>query len=154
MSEQESMEAVEKVVAKAARSVVRMVPALDLEEVLSESTTIALEAVRSYKSDRGMKLTTWVYECVWKRLISNLRSGSWQRRFSKAGIDVPEGMASKESFDINRLMMEVSGNARVAIRTALEKDQKKTALVRTLREEFAWEMDLIREVFQEIREAL
>ncbi len=152
MNEADAMIAMAPLVRKAAQRVHRRVPSMDLDEMVEEMSPVALQAIRSYQTNKGMKLSTWVYSCVWKRLTSSIRTTAWQRRFTINRGELLD-QARPERFDLDKLMNEVSGPARVAIRTAMDKGSKKST-VRFLREEFAWERSLIRKVFEEIAEAL
>lgn len=129
-------------------------PGLDREELLGESQIIALKAIRTYQPMKQTTLLNWVWVCVWRFLNMSCRSKTWRQRVSTkpmVGIsEVPE----KSHFSLKELLSEVSDIAGEVITLALDRELKKTNLIKALRQEFGFEKDLIQRVFEEVREAL
>jgi len=130
---------------------------LDQTELVQEAQIPALHAIRSYKKGKT-SLGVYVFVCVKNWLIAKSRSKEWVRRFSKSP---HQGLVmepkEKQRFSLEKLLLEVSEEAKQAIKLALELECSKKELTKTLYSasiEFCWEKEQIKRVWEEVREAI
>lgn len=118
--------------------------ALDLEDFEQEITLCVLEAERSYQPDRGMKLSTWLYQRTPQLLIDRFRrtrrmARAHQPRTHEAGIALAEYLdapayqiadATAED-DFTAVEQRIDAQAAVALladRAAVDLDMRIVAL--------------------------
>lgn len=152
MDETEMMLSVQGNIQCLTRRVCRDYSDLDRDELVGAAQIIALKAVRSYRSDKGTTLSTWVNTCLWKYFCAQVRSKKWRRLHSKQCPMVAK--QHRQRFSLESLLRQLSDEASMAIGLALDYGLDRQMLLNCLVHEFAWSGELVRKVWREIREVL
>jgi hypothetical protein len=126
------------------------------DDLLAEGRLAYMTAYRGWNPDK-MKLSSWVREQVWYRLLEGNRS-RWITRHEPTELKTDD-LLSRRAFDLERWLEEISPDARLVAEKALELEQAKTnrcrrsMLIEWL-SELGWAGRRIAESFREIAEAL
>jgi DNA-directed RNA polymerase specialized sigma24 family protein len=121
---------------------------LDAQELFQEVQIPALLAIRKWQEGKGTKLSTYVYLCVKRWLISK------GRRKQHKMEQIPIGTLPARSFSLRRLFTDLNTDlAKIAVRLALA-GLSQREIIKSLQEDFALEVEEIGQVFREVREAL
>lgn len=145
----------------------------DLEELFSEARLHFMKALRSHDPTKGL-LGRRVRKVVWYGLLDTKRIQT--KRASKlprvhrfdvrqgkvrpdeAGTDDLGQLPARRSFDVDRFLADLSEDASVVVKMALEKPRPAVGQVRDLIEsilcDLGWAYRRVREAFDEIRDVL
>lgn len=131
----------------------------DYEELLSIAHYKFMKALETWKPDRGA-LTTRVRQLIWYGLLDHINrpylNGS---RVSILTGTTLSNLPSKQRFDLEKVMSEVSPDAREVVRRALRssksgtQNKKRAALAEALLD-LGWAAQRVLEAFREVQEAL
>lgn len=135
------------------KSIVARFHGYDQEELLNEAIVLALQAMRSYDSSKGTTIETWigtiVHNGIYAIVTNKTKATAFRPPESREDIE----FIREREFDLNKVLIEVSDNARVAILLALEKKPDRYGMKRLLRA-LEWSTKRIKEVYAEIQEVL
>lgn len=128
---------------------------LDRYELRGEAAIFTLKAIRSFKPDKGMKISSWIYRVVQQKLEQRAQWATWRQRMAKSTyVEGEERHNHPYPGYVQSLTFQVSEEAKSAILLATHTGMRKRELSKTLLQEFGWERSLLKKVFEEIKECL
>lgn len=128
----------------------------DKEDCIQEIHMAFIEGYNSYNPERGVKLTTHLYNFTKNKMLHILRH---RRKWRKEWSDAPcIDFLQRNSFSLDTLLLEISEEAQTVVKLALEKENMKPCKIKeTLKEllrDLGWSGSQIMSVFSEIMRAL
>lgn len=126
---------------------------LELEEIHREAIVFALEAIRTYSTKHGARLSTWISRIVRCGLIEKTRGNRWQRFAIQSWPVWNEDVPQNSDFDFRRLLLEISEDAASIVKIALN-DSLTRDVLRQVLSDLGWSKFRIQKTFEEIRNAI
>lgn len=158
----------ERLVYSLARDFCFIHPHLELEEIQREAVMFALEAIRTYTTKHGARLSTWISRVVHCGLIEKTRGNRWQRFAIQSWPVWNEDVPQNSDFDCRRLLLEISTDAASVIKIALGREFNRywedgvensdfeypRSVLNQILADLGWTNLQIKKVFKEIRDAI
>lgn len=123
----------------------------DFDDLMSEANECFMLACHSHNPNKS-RLITWVHQKVWYGLLESARvHAKRNKRYAPANL---ENVQSKLTFDVERLLSEVSADAANIINLIVyDNKDKRSAVIQHLLS-IGWAAERILESFREIKDAL
>ena len=153
----------EKLVYSAIHAVHRQIGG-DLPEMLACSGMLFTKACLCYSDKRGMTIQSWIRKVVWDDTFAARRGEIVRSKYHEKGdVDFQQFEDGRSTFRLSEFLEDLSEDARNLAHLVLEPDgialtkegvPKKMSLIAKARRMYNWTDEQIRELFEEIGDAL
>lgn len=148
---------IENLIRYLVRSFLKRAPYLDQDTLMSEGQLAYLEALEDYKPEESL-FTTHLWHKVTQRLLDVKEKAYWEK--SHRPIIELDKMPTKENFNLQQFLLELSEDAKLMVQLTLEPPEekktvrsKRSGLIAYLKD-VGWTMSRIHKGFAELREIL